>query len=136
MHALRLPQSILRTLRAHARAEFPRECVGFLFGEHFEVHRSLALRNIATAPETRFFADPLDILRALREADSQGDTLLGVYHSHPSGPEGLSQDDLAHAQPGLVQLLLAPSKVRAFIVSDSVSREIGLEVVRKPPGLL
>ncbi len=119
----------MQTLYKRARTAAPRECVGFLFGLGDSVMRSVPLENVSATPDTRFVAAPLDVLQALKVADERGDSLLGVYHSHPSGPARLSEHDLAHAQPGTVQLLLTPPTVQAFRVADGIAAEVRLELV-------
>lgn len=126
---LKLPRALLQTLYIRAETAAPRECVGLLFGFGESVTRSVPLENIAETPNTRFVAGPLDVLQALKGADERGDSLLGVYHSHPSGPAQLSEHDLAYAQPGTVQLLLTPPTVQAFRVVDGVAAVVRLELV-------
>lgn len=118
---------MIALLQQHAARSVPAECVGLLFGSGDKVFRHVPLTNTAETPETRFFAEPTETLRALIDADKTGDTLLAVYHSHPQGPAQLSEDDIRHAQPGLVQLLLTPECLTAFVVTDGVVEGVGLE---------
>lgn len=124
---LNVPLRIIALLEHHAERTAPAECVGFLFGHEAKVFRHVPLTNVAETPETRFFAEPMEMLRALTGADKVGERLLAVYHSHPRGPDQLSEDDVQHAQPGLVQLLLTPEGVFAFVVVNGAVEEVRLE---------
>ncbi len=124
---LKISTGLIALLEQHAERSAPAECVGLLFGCGDRAFRHVPLTNIAETPETHFYADPGEVLRALMGADRSGDTLLGVYHSHPKGPNELSERDLQHAQPGLVQLLLAPDGIVAFEVVGRAAQEVRLE---------
>ncbi len=56
-------------------------------------------RNAFEADEQyhRFSIDPLQQLKAEREAEKQGMKLLGFYHSHPDHPARPSEYDREHA---------------------------------------
>lgn len=124
---LNVPWEIIVRLEQHALGTAPGECVGFLFGRDTNVFRHVPLTNVAETPKTHFFAEPMEMLRALTAADKVGETLLAVYHSHPKGPAQLSEDDVQHVQPGLVQLLLTPEGVFAFVVVNGAVEEVRLE---------
>lgn len=126
-HSLKVSSGIIALLEQHAERAAPEECVGFLFGRGDKVFRHVPLTNVAEAPERRFFAEPTEMLRALMAADKTEETLLAVYHTHPQGPDRLSEDDIQHAQPSLVQLLLTPEGVSAFLVVDGLVKEVRLE---------
>lgn len=68
----------------------------------------MPIPNAAAAPERAFFLEPAVHLRASREARGQGLSILGHYHSHPSGSATPSALDAAAAQEqGLLWLILA-----------------------------
>ena len=115
----------------HAHSELPNECVGLLFGTEKGVQRRVPLANVAARPETRYFAQPEELLAALQEADRRGETLLALYHSHPNGPPTPSATDLEEARYGVVHLVVVPSSgsVRAFEFSRGGFEELELVVL-------
>lgn len=114
--ALHLPRTILHTVQRHAHNAAPNECVGLLFGHEAQVTRSAELTNRAPTPQTRFFADPQELIAALSGADAQGETLLAVYHSHPDGAAFPSKADVAAAHYDAALLIVTPTETRAFQV--------------------
>ena len=46
---------------------------------------------------TRYRIDPAEQLAAFKEMEAQGLEMVGIYHSHPLGPDGPSPTDIAEA---------------------------------------
>ncbi|WP_019585143.1 Mov34/MPN/PAD-1 family protein [Deinococcus apachensis] len=92
-----LPPVLVDALWTHAEREAPRECVGALGGHMTdggaEAVALYPLANVSPDPERTYLADPGHLLRALRAMEAVGLTLVGLYHSHPHGPEGPSVTD-------------------------------------------
>jgi proteasome lid subunit RPN8/RPN11 len=80
----------------HAREEAPNECCGLLIGRRGSVERSVRARNLQPGP-ARYLIDPLDHFEAIRSARSQGQQVVGAYHSHPASPPAPSEWDIAEA---------------------------------------
>ncbi|HEV8347261.1 MAG TPA: M67 family metallopeptidase [Vicinamibacterales bacterium] len=93
---IRLSNSCVAAIVAHARAEAPRECCGMLVGSGVIVNEAAAARNIAMKP-TRFLIDPQDHVDAIRRARQRGLDVLGFYHSHPHSSAVPSETDRAEA---------------------------------------
>lgn len=71
----------------HAREDFPKECCGFLIGDHQRFHTAIPSPNKASNPYHFFEICPslhCQIQRHLRESHSPF-TIRGIYHSHPYG---------------------------------------------------
>ena len=72
------------------------------------------LRN-AEASETRYNADPQDLIRAVVDLRARGAEILAIYHSHPRWPAVPSQTDLREnhygAVPRIIVSLLDPAPV-------------------------
>jgi proteasome lid subunit RPN8/RPN11 len=103
----------------HCQAEAPRECCGILGGDSPRVASIHPLRNQAAHPETRYDADPRDILDAYRTLRQRGHAFLAIYHSHPQWEAVPSQTDLATNYYGdlpriIVSLLTDPPEVRVW----------------------
>jgi proteasome lid subunit RPN8/RPN11 len=124
MKQIVIPASVLEDLLRHARDEAPRECCGLLSGHDSTVAACLALRNDSPTPERNYFAAPQDLFDAMRTIRNAGQSLLAIYHSHPSGAAHPSATDIAMAfYPELTYLVisLAPEiATRAFSIRDGV----------------
>lgn len=96
-----LPSPLSRALWEHTQRELPNECVGMLGGkvvnQGWQAVALYPLGNIAMRPEYEYLADPGHQLRALRSMAQQNLELVGLYHSHPSGPSFPSRTDLQMA---------------------------------------
>ena len=94
---LHLPAALIAALWAHADREAPNECVGVIGGtsQGKSLHATALypLVNIAARPDFEYLADPGRLLRALKAMDADGQHLVALYHSHPSGPAWPSQTD-------------------------------------------
>lgn len=105
-----LPQALLERILAHARDAAPAEACGVLGGrDEGPVRRAEVAhgcRNVARHPAWEYLAAPEDQLRAFLAVEGAGLEVVGVYHSHPRGPQGPSQADAARAgYPGLSYLI-------------------------------
>ncbi|GKS58220.1 hypothetical protein YTPLAS18_17470 [Nitrospira sp.] len=117
--ALRIPQSVLDELVAHAREQAPHECCGFLAGVKGTVTRLYRIGNVVAlegatehasfddakmthlgrlSPEERaeiaFVMDSHDMFKAVKDMRAHGLELQVVYHSHPHDPARPSVTDI------------------------------------------
>lgn len=83
-------QRNLIRLKKHAETNLPREAVALLFGVIFEyivrVNRVELMKNESKTDRTAFSVNPETEYQLLIEADEQGESLVGIYHSHPAPP--------------------------------------------------
>lgn len=91
-----LKRSHWHEMQQHVEQHAPIEACGLLAGKNDIVEHVLLVRNRAQSP-VRFVMDPQEQLDALAWIDSQALDLLGIFHSHPAGPETLSVTDIAEA---------------------------------------
>ena len=133
MDKLYLSQDIVGAIREHARAALPCECVGLLFGQDDKVNRRVPLTNIS-GDQSRYVADPAELLAALRAGEAEGNDLLAIYHSHPNGRQTPSETDVKEAQYNVVHLIALPQlgALRAFVLGREVC-EVDLIVLRASP---
>jgi proteasome lid subunit RPN8/RPN11 len=96
---LRISQSVIDDMLAHAREAAPNECCGLLVGSRRGVGRSVRARNIEESP-TRFRIDPSDHFAAIHAARAEGLRVIGAYHSHPATAALPSPSDIAEATGG------------------------------------
>ena len=89
-------QAAFDAIVAHAREASPLECCGLLMGSDARIEQTHRARNLHASP-TRFLIDPHDHFAAIHTARASGHDVVGVYHSHPTGPAAPSASDLAEA---------------------------------------
>lgn len=103
MERLSLTEQQWMRMRSHVDSCLPLEACGLLAGEAGIVREVLPIRN-KDLSATGFLMDPLEQLKAFNWIETQGLELVGIYHSHPAGPEaslasnpGPSPTDIARA---------------------------------------
>ena len=79
--------------------------------------------------------DPVEQLRAFAWIEANSLDLLGIFHSHPSGPDTLSETDIAEAAYEVVQIIWSPSSLpeeawqaRAFWIENGRLYNVELEI--------
>jgi proteasome lid subunit RPN8/RPN11 len=113
MPKLILTQNQWETMCAHVESCRPLEGCGLLAGKGDLVAEVLLMANQAQS-RTIFRMDPVEQIRAFRWLEVNGLDLVGIYHSHPAGPEtsvprsnGPSATDIAEATYPAVNLIWA-----------------------------
>lgn len=135
---LRLTTDQYRRIVAHCYDGLPDEACGMLAGplEGLEpvgvVSEVYRCRN-ADASARTYTVDSRDLLRSMREAESRGHALVGVWHSHTHTDAYPSQTDVRAAlEPGwiyvLVSLKHAEPVLRAYRIRDGVIAEVAVDV--------
>jgi proteasome lid subunit RPN8/RPN11 len=117
----------------HVAEHVPLEACGLLAGRNGKVRKVLPVRNQAQSP-VRFVMDPYEQLQAFEWIDSQELELVGIFHSHPAGPETVSDTDIREAAYEVVHLIWSRAegggawKVRGFWIQDEQVQEVDLLV--------
>ncbi len=96
METLKIPKSSKETMIKQALNELPHECCGLLLGKNSKIKRTLPMRNTEPSPEA-YFMDPIQQVEVFTDMEKKGETLIGIYHSHPKGPSTPSGADLKMA---------------------------------------
>jgi proteasome lid subunit RPN8/RPN11 len=91
-----LPTAMQSEIVEHAKTGYPEEVCGIIAAE-----RTLAValyrgRNVSPTPLVAYELD-FDTLARQIEFEAEGRTLGAIYHSHPSGPQTLSETDISKA---------------------------------------
>jgi len=117
----------------HVRSHAPLEACGLLAGKNARVEKVLFVQNQAQSP-VRFVMDPIEQLKAFDWIDDNGFDLLGIFHSHPAGPETASPTDIAEAAYDVVHIICSQKdnqwKLRGFWIEDGNSTEVTLKIVK------
>jgi len=119
---------ILEYLNSHV----PLEACGLLAGKNDRVEKIFFVRNQAKSP-VRFVMDPYEQLQAFEWIEANELDLLGIFHSHPSGPETASPTDVAEASYDVIHIICSRKdeqwKMRGFWIEDGQATEVTLKIV-------
>jgi proteasome lid subunit RPN8/RPN11 len=127
---MQISRSQLDDVIAHAQADAPNECCGYMSLEDGRVKEVFRSQNLRASPYG-YEIDPKSLLAA-NDLDDDG---LGVaiYHSHPRSAAEPSQTDinLAHYPHWLYLIvsLAAEPELRAWRIADGRVEEEPVEVV-------
>jgi len=109
---MRLDENLREEMRAMGEGAYPNEGCGIFLGRWeageavvTEVRLGKNLRE--DRARDRYILDPLDILRAEKDARAGGLDVVGFWHTHPDHPARPSQYDADHAWPDYVYLIMA-----------------------------
>lgn len=123
-----ITDNVRAAIEEHALQARPSECCGLLSGRDGLITDLHRLRNGADKPETRYFATPEDLFAAMRRIREGGQSLLGVYHSHPRTQAYPSASDVEMAfypEAYYFIISLEPQvELRAFRIEDSRIEDI------------
>ena len=115
----------------HVQQHAPLESCGLLAGKNDQVEEVILVRNQAESP-VRFVMDPYEQLQAFDWIEANGFDLLGIFHSHPAGPEGTSPTDIAEAAYEVVHLIWSRNQkgwqVRGFWIENGAVTEVPLQI--------
>jgi proteasome lid subunit RPN8/RPN11 len=118
MHAamtVRISSELLDQLIAAAAASPDAEICGLLLGTAYGVTAARPAANISSDPARRFEIDPAALIAAHRESRSGGATVVGSYHSHPTGlAEPSACDAELAAADGAIWLILTGLEAKAW----------------------
>jgi len=116
----------------HVKKNAPLESCGLLAGKNDRVEKVIFVQNQAQSP-VRFVMDPYEQLNAFQWIEDNELDLLGIFHSHPAGPETASATDIAEAAYEVVYLIWSPNQehwlARGFWIKDGAATEIPLQIV-------
>ena len=121
-----------QTMRQHVSSKAPLEACGLLAGKQNSVENVLLVRNAEQSP-VRFRMDAQEQYNALEWIDAHELELVGIFHSHPSGPETASPTDIAEAAYEVVYVIWSCKErvwsARGFWIEKGQLTEVDLQVV-------
>jgi proteasome lid subunit RPN8/RPN11 len=102
-----------------------------LAGKNSQVEKIFFVQNQAQSP-VRYVMDPIQQLHAFEWIEENGMDLLGIFHSHPTGPETVSPTDIAEAAYAVTYVIIARVdsewRTRGFWIENGDFREVSLQV--------
>lgn len=131
-HYLILSKQQVHEITEYLNSHIPMEACGLLAGKNNRVEKVLFVRNQAQSP-VRFVMDPYEQLKAFDWIDDNELDLLGIFHSHPSGPETASPTDIAEAAYEVVHIICSPKNdrwnLRGFWIENGHAVEATLHII-------
>ncbi|TCQ07301.1 M67 family metallopeptidase [Sphingomonas sp. PP-CC-3A-396] len=110
-----ISSEVLTQVVAAATASPDAEICGLLFGTARRIEGAEACANVATDPARTFEIEPKALFAAHRRARGGGPSVVGHYHSHPSGLPVPSPSDAAQAMgDGAIWVILGGGEARAW----------------------
>ena len=132
MNSLTLTNEQLQKMIMHVDNHAPLEACGLLAGRGSTVESVIVVQNQAQSP-VRYVMDPIEQLHAFEWIESNGLDLIGIFHSHPTGPETVSPTDIAEAAYAVVYVILAcvdgTWRARGFWIEHGDFREVTLQIL-------
>jgi len=129
---LKLKHEHWQAMRRHVSSQAPLEACGLLAGKQDAVETVLRVRNAEQSP-VRFRMDAQEQYNAFEWIDAHGLDLVGIFHSHPSGPETASPTDIAEAAYEVVHVIWSCTKrtwrARGFWIEKGQVAEVDLQVL-------
>jgi proteasome lid subunit RPN8/RPN11 len=111
---MRVRQTVLDTIAAHARRDAPRECCGLLIGTDTEVTEAIPAVNEADDPLRRYEVPSIAHLAQIRRCRELTKTtgvnvgVVGAYHSHPRSAAEPSPTDREQAFEDFLYVIAGP----------------------------
>jgi proteasome lid subunit RPN8/RPN11 len=131
-HQLLIGKKHWQEMLNYVQQNAPLESCGLLAGKNEQVEKVIFVRNQAQSP-VRFVMDPYEQLKAFDWIEANQLDLLGIFHSHPAGPENASATDIAEAAYEVVQLIWSRNQnrwgVRGFWIENSMAAEVPLQIL-------
>lgn len=132
MNPLSLSRVQWQAMRRHVARRSPLEACGLLAGKGTRVELVLGVPNSLHSP-IRFRMEPRAQWRAFQRIEAAGLDLIGIYHSHPHGPDHPSPTDIAENLYPVVNIIWYPTEgkwnARGFWIESGKTNEIALTVV-------
>jgi [CysO sulfur-carrier protein]-S-L-cysteine hydrolase len=132
IEVLKLKSEHWQTMRQHVAALAPLEACGLLAGTRDSVKTVLKVRNAEQSP-VRFRMDAQEQYNAFQWMDAHGLDLVGIFHSHPSGPETVSPTDIAEAAYEAVHVVWSRTKrmwsARGFWIEGGQVTDVTLQML-------
>ena len=105
---MKIAQTLVDEMVAHAREDLPNECCGMVAGAGGEATEVIRVANAAASP-LRYEMDPKAQYEAWKSIEDAGQELLAIYHSHTKSAAYPSQTDVnqAVAWPDQIYLIVS-----------------------------
>lgn len=125
-----LTREAWQAMRRHISRHAPLEACGLLAGMNDRVESTYGIPNAERSP-VRFRMEPRAQWHAFQRMEAAGLELVGIYHSHPSGPDRPSQTDIDDNMYPVAQIIWFREngkwQARGYNIEAGNTVEISLE---------
>jgi len=126
-----LSASLRRSLAVMAQASPEAEACALLGGQHNVITSVYPVINVAAEPADAFLLDAEEQIAAMKMMREAGESLRGIFHSHPRSPAEPSATDRALAAYPDVYYLIAsllpdPPTLRAWFYDGNGFHEVDI----------
>jgi proteasome lid subunit RPN8/RPN11 len=134
---LHIPADLWEHMLSEVISSTPEEACGLLAGHisqgFYQALQMIPVTNMLHSPVGYLMA-PHEQLAAFNLIEERGWELVGIYHSHPNGPDKPSATDIAEAYyPEAIYLIWSVQsrewKCRGFFIQNSKAREVALRKI-------
>lgn len=114
----RLKENVMAAIIDHCREEMPFEACGYLAEKNGIVETSVRMINTDKAAD-HFSMDPAEQFAAVKTMRAAGQSLIGIYHSHPETPARPSAEDIRLAyDQGLSYVIVSLAEPEQVVVKS------------------
>lgn len=132
VQALNIGRQIVNFIRQDCEMRRPEEACGLLVGKYLdsvvEVSDVMPVRNQSMS-EVRFSIDPIVMFKAFKKAEENGETIVGVYHSHPHTAEPSPLDTAYMTDTSYVWIIVDRCRMINAFVYDNEVKKVKVEEV-------
>lgn len=136
MSAITIPQSFSDALVELAEQGAPKEMCALLVGKRDDMNTIITdiilVDNVDKNPQTRFSIASEDLLEGYKLAQSNGEDIVGIFHSHPKSEAKPSKTDIQYMTANPVVWVIhsvRDNEMRAYTLDKSGnSSEITLDL--------
>lgn len=128
-----MSESVWQKMISHCKNELPLEACGLLSGTNGTAETIWLMENINRSPVS-FSMDLEQIRHVFKEIDKRNESLLGIYHSHPTGKAYPSKGDIAYNNyPEVGHLIVSLSSetpvVKCFEIKGKKVAPLSIQLV-------
>jgi proteasome lid subunit RPN8/RPN11 len=125
---IRLDGEPWAAMTAHLQSCLPEEGCGLLAGRLDRVELVLPIENVEHS-EVHYHMEHRALVAAFARIEALELELLGVFHSHPNGPVGVSQSDVREWQYPEVALVVCVRNAEGWEARAFLANEHGVSQV-------
>jgi len=131
---LTISRQVVNDMLTQAQKSPDAEICGLVAGHENHGQHIYPIRNIAESATTRYHLDPKEQIDAMRHIRDNQQSLIAIYHSHPSSAALPSATDLDEASyPDAIYLIISLNTIgvlelSAFKISDKSYKSIELKL--------
>lgn len=118
---VKVTSDIEKLIIEYCKSKLPNEACGYLIRTRDNSVSFAEMNNMANSPKL-FLFDPREQFELVRRLRAKGESIIGVFHSHPMGRAYPSEKDIEFADPHYIQMIIVPEseEIGYFRISDGV----------------